>query len=136
MTEASIAMCVTLLAAKGREFVGRHRSFSSALASAKRKVQQQLADGEELAEDLEDMAEEGAEGKEAAGRGHADAPATAAADNGKHRTPTTAGGRQAAAPEVSPLVQRGEAAWGRGNTGFATTQATVLQDVFFLLRDS
>lgn len=106
-----MALCAALLCAKGLEFVRRHRSLASALASARHGVQEQLGGAEEAAEAAAEVAAAGAP---------APAAAAVASCGGQARTPVVSAGWQPE-PEVSPLIQRGEAAGSR--PGQASTAA-------------
>lgn len=108
MHETSAALTLGLLGAKLAQVLRHQGSLGSALASAKHNVQQLAA------EEAEAPPPAAAAGP-AAGRGAAEQPAPA-----PERTPAV--GIRQEAPEVSPLIQRGEAgpqgvaggAWGRG----------------------
>ncbi|KAL4856891.1 Nuclear envelope integral membrane protein 1 [Chlorella vulgaris] len=114
MSEASIALCVGLLGLKAARFIRQRGSLSSALASAKRNVQQQLAEeqGLEAEPEAPTRAAPAARRQAAAARHTADAAAAAAAgpsSGAQQRTPVAARQQQQqqAVPEVSPLIERG-----------------------------
>ncbi len=105
MPEASTALCAGLLGAKVLYHLRRYRSLRSAFDSAKADVKQLASDERELP-----LPAAGGEAERPA-RGAAGQPAApSAAAQQLDRTPAVGTGRQqAAVPEVSPLIQRGEA---------------------------
>ncbi|KAI3429490.1 hypothetical protein D9Q98_005579 [Chlorella vulgaris] len=113
MSEASIALCVGLLGLKAARFIRQRGSLSSAFASAKRNVQQQLAEeqGLEAEPEAHARAAPAARRQAAAAPRPADAAAAAAAgpsSGAQQRTPVAARQQQQqAVPEVSPLIERG-----------------------------
>lgn len=109
-----MALCAGLLGAKALFHLRQYHSLRSAFDSAK-------ADVKQLASDEREVVLPAAGSGEAAppARGTAGQPAApSAAAQQQDRTPAVGtGGRLQAAPEVSPLIQRGEAAAsGLGHT--------------------
>ena len=106
MPEASVALCVGLLGAKAWGALQQHRGLRSALARAKQGVQvvhQQLAAAAPRREQQQERA-----GGAASARERQQPPQQ---QQQQQRTPTAAGAAApaaAAAPQVSPLIQRGE----------------------------
>jgi hypothetical protein len=103
MPEASAALCAGLLGAKALFHLRQYRSLRSAFDSAKADVKQLASDEGEVPLAARAGGEVGLPARGAAGQ----PAAPSAAAQQQDRTPAVGTGRQQAAPEVSPLVQRG-----------------------------
>ena len=106
MPEASAALCTGLLGAKALFHLRQYHSLRSAFDSAKADVKQLASDELEVPLAARVGGEVGPSARGAAGQ----PAAPSAAVQQQDRTPAVVTARQQAAPEVSPLVQRGEAA--------------------------